>query len=770
VRAAVADDEKRPGDDGRQAKELGAGSETRHPPKAADGAGKDSKGAGKDSKGEGEEGKNPEAHDEKKSEHGKDAGERESRGPRVYQNFYGAFHAPNSSFGSSAGAAGGDERSGRGRDEGPVEETVIAGIVRAYAKPACYEEAAQALRDKHVVILTGATGSGRRAGAIAMLDGIRVTDMPLVRINPSITLEKLAARSFDEGAGYLISEKFDERIAPELAEFHWDALGHKIRNAKAHLVVTAGAGPTAAVPDAVGQVRWQRPDAADALRAHLGASPVADDIVHKVAEALGPDYSLSDIGPLARRMVAAEDIEALLDELRGGDQQAVANWLDNVDAAIPAVLEVAALAFVLGVPERIFEEQIARLKLLLADFAPEIDTESKEAKAQIDLRFRQLRKQRANHSLLTVTMVPVARNSGSIAVRHVDFHAPAYRQCVIAELWSRLDREFWSGMCHWLHGIAEDADPVWHDDLMNSAAIGLAFLALVAPDEVFDSYILPWTDEDASDSEQMMAVYIVWRMSLLDQAAPLALRTAILWAGEGTPTRRRLAAVAFSGELGARYPVEATKRLSQLADQREPLVPMTFAQLFATLATQAGDAVVVLRELRRRMEDKTDRRAADFVLEMVVELVSVRDYRTGHPAAAAFLKDNPGRAADIGPLWARALYLRPWRDRAIKALVATVGALAKPTVGVKANAQPSAASDDLARSLGAAIGQELPQLERAPLVYEISRWVEEERRRGKRDRKPRGDGPDSPTPAYADELLEKLLNAIAHPSLRELDA
>ena len=115
-----------------------------------------------------------------------------------------------------------------------------------------------------------------------------------------------------------------------------------------------------------------------------------------------------------------------------------------------------------------------------------------------------------------------------------------------------------------------------------------------------------------------------------------------MWAGQGGPTQRRVAAYPFSGELGARYPVEATKRLSQLANQHEPLTTMAFARLFATLATQEGDAVVVLGELRRRMADKTDKQSADLVMDTVIELVSARDLRSGRPAVAVFLQDNPG--------------------------------------------------------------------------------------------------------------------------------
>jgi hypothetical protein len=756
----MADDEQEQAPGSGQPDEQVPDGEPPQPPKPADDAEKG---------GKGETRENADAHSTKEGRKNKKRDEREPLGDGVYQGFYGTVFAPNATFGTSGGGAGGGEQRGRGRDEGPVDETVIAGIARAYAKPACYEKAELALRDKHVVILTGEAGSGRRAGALVMLGGVRARDKPLVRINPSITIEKLAARPFVEGVGYLIAEKFAEQIVPELAEFHWDALCNKVRKAKAHLVVTAGVGSIAMVPDAISQIPWHRPEAADALCAHLGAAKVAEEVVPKVAEALGTDYSLAGIGAIARRLLAAEDLGNLLDELHGSDRRTVSDWMDDVDAAIPAVLEVATLAFVLGVTERVFEDEVAGLKLRLADFAPELDTGSKEAKAEIDLRFRQLRKQRANHKLLCVRQLPVARSSGAIAIRHVDFRVPEYRQYVVTELWNSLPREFWSGMRDWLHDIAAaaDQDPLRHADLMNSAAIGLALLALVAPDEVIDCYLLPWTEEDASASEQTMALYVVWQMSMRDQTQPLALRIAIVWAGQGGPTQRRVAAYSFSGELGARYPVEATKRLSQLANQHEPLTTMAFARLFATLATQEGDAVVVLGELRRRMADKTDKQSADLVMDTVIELVSARDLRSGRPAVAVFLLDNPRCAADIGVLWARALYLRPWRDRAIGALVGAAEAIAKPAVGVKAKPQQPVTADDLARSLGSAIGRELQEAEREPLRQHIMRWVEANRRK-KRGLAHRNNGSDGPPSAELDELLEKLLNAIAHPSPREL--
>ena len=87
---------------------------------------------------------------------------------------------------------------------------------------------------------------------------------------------------------------------------------------------------------------------------------------------------------------------------------------------------------------------------------------------------------------------------------------------------------------------------------------------------------------------------------------------------------------------------------------------------------------------------------------------------------------------------------------------------------MKAKPPPHVEADDLARSLGAAIGKELPESERGPLRSEITRWVDEERRREKRERKPRGDGSDPPLSSDFDELLEKLLNAMVHPFSLEL--
>ena len=666
----------------------------------------------------------------------------------VFQNFYGDVQADGGVFGAGYATAG--EQRGSARGQGRIEETEVAKIVQAYAEPACYAEAARALMDEGIIVLTGEAGIGRRAGAIHMLARVRSRDKPLVAFSPAITVADLAARSFDEGAGYLVSDKFDEDLAPELTDFHWRNVWSKVRRSKAHLVVTIAAGSRIIKPDVPRQFSWRRPEPADALRAHLGATVVGDEVIDKVAEALGPNFQLADVGEIARKISAADDIGEVLADLQETDRLVVARWLDEVDAEIPAVMEVAALAFVVGVTERVFEAELDELRLRIAEFAPEIELTSKEARAEIDLKFRQLRKNRSGHPLLIVRQVPVSGGSGSVAVRHVDFRVPTYRQHVLAELWGRLPNDFWTAMRRWLQDIAAGGhlDRTKRADLINSACIGLALLGLVAPDEVLESYLDPWTTEGASLNEQTMAVYVVWWMSMLDQLAPLALQTGILWAGQGSRTQRRLAAYAFSGGLGVRYPIEAVKRLSQLADRGEPLA---HAQLFVTLAGQDADAVVVLREIRRRMDIKTDRPSADRLLDTVVELLSIRDARSGRPAVAVFLIANPDLAGDVAPLWARVLCMRPWRDRAITALRHTIGAIERS----------SSDPDALARSLGSAIGRELPQDERVILRSDVLMRDSYARDRDKTKRPANQDG--SPRP-QASEALETFLDACANPS------
>ena len=411
-----------------------------------------------------------------------------------------------------------------------------------FARPVGYDEASTALAAEGIIILVGTEGSGRRAGAIALLDQVRSAGQPLVALSPAMTVDKLAERSFDPGTGYLIGDMFPDAVQTELAHFYWRDLCLGVRKAHAYMVVTASAASASGRSDVIRQFAWQRPSPADMLRAHLGADYTDTEVVDKAAAAIGPWYRLADIADIARRLRAGDDPQDVLATLDETDRQAVTNWLGEEDLEKPALLEVAALAFTAGLPERLFEAELAELKVRIGEFMPQPEPrqdDSTPAHTELDLRFRQLRRLRSTHALVGIRQVPVWHAAGALTVRHVDFRKGTYRQQVVAELWSRLDYDFWAGVRAWLHDIAADDDdpsPL-RSSLMNSASFGLALLALEAPDEVVESYLLPWSAVGTGLGEQTIALRLAD-----DHARPRTARAA---------DRHCL------GRPGVRYPADA---------------------------------------------------------------------------------------------------------------------------------------------------------------------------------------------------------------------
>ena len=695
------------------------------------------------------------------------------------QTFYGT-DARNAVFGAGtagAGAAGPEPRS-----YGRMGEAEVAKVAKAYAEPPGFAEAMAELQAERVEILVGPGGTGRRAAAITLLDPVKAAGQPIVGLAPGTTVDQLAARTFDKGVGYLIADMIDADMSQENAEYHWDNVCRAVREAEAYLVVTTTAGARIARSATARSFSWRRPAVAEVLRAHLGSALVEDSVIDDVARALEQGATLGKVAETARQMATAtaEQVADLIAALADNDLQEVADWLDKVNAAIPDVLEVATLAFTAGLPERLVDEELGQFRSQIAKFAPEVDLSKDEVKKEIDLRFRQVRKMRGEHPLLAVRDVPVARLA-SVPIRHLDFAKAGYRSYVITELWQRLDTDFWAGIRWWIHEIADSG----RLNLMGSAATGLALLAQRAPDEVMDRYLDPWTAEDASWNEQLMAILVIGQMSAFGDMATLALQIVVHWATQGSRSQRRVATYAFSGGLGARFPVDATRRLTHLADQGEPLAGNGHAVLFMTLAGQGADGALVLGELQWRMNHQRDLPAADRVLDNIVYLLAIRNLRSGQPAIAEFLMANPDRVGAAAPLWARAFVMRPWRERACTALLATLAAIERSQRSEDGQRDPK----PLVRRIGAAIGKALPPAERAGLRPDLVSANEKSRRRDRRqwpDRGPTGeDGqettgrpgaspPSSPTgsgsarPEVSRELLEVFLNACANPDHREL--
>lgn len=581
-----------------------------------------------------------------------------------------------------------------------------------------------------------------------MLDRVKPTDRPIVGLAPGTSVARLATRAFDEGVGYLIADMLDEDEGQATTEFHWDNACRSVRKAGAYLVVTTATGALITRSAAARSFSWQHPDVRAVLRAHVGSAAISDSVLDDVAGALGPSASLSKVAETARRIASAtpEQVADLITEVADNDLQHVCGWLDKVDAAIAEVLEVIVVAFAVGLPERLIDEELRQFKGRVAGLAPELGR-SQEVKEEIDLRFRQARKMRGEHPLLSIEDVPVARVA-SISIRHLGFARPGYRSHVITELWQRLDPDFWAGLRDWIHKIAVSGKV----ELMVSAAAGLALLAQRAPDEVLDCYLNPWTAEDAGWNEELMAFLVISQMSAVGDLATLALQITMHWATQGSRSQRRVATYAFSGRLGMRFPVDASRRLSHLADQGEPLAGDGQAVLFMSLASQGADGVVVLAELRRQMRVRRDRPTTDRVLDSAAYLLSIRDARSGLPAVAVFLMANPGQVGAVAPLWGRAFVLRPWRERASMALLVTLAAIERGHRDECGTRNP----EPLIRSLGMAIGKELPHDERIRLRPDLISANEKSRPRPRRPQP--GDGAPDDLRGEHDDGLGRVLS------------
>ena len=232
---------------------------------------------------------------------------------------------------------------------------------------------------------------------------------------------------------------------------------------------------------------------------------------------------------------------------------------------------------------------------------------------------------------------------------------PAYRRYVLGELWARYEAPFWDALREWLNEIISEYDPV-------EIARGLCLLADVNLDEVTDLFLEPWARDEGSIPGMLTATYLLWWMCYDEALASAALQTTVRWTNQGSSAQRWTAALAFSGELGVRYPTDVTRRLWQLVtsgDEVSGPAQEGLARLFVTLVEEDQDASVILTMLDRHMV-RFGRRGADdrlmtLTMTSVLEILGARDERHHRPAIFVLLHEHPERADLVARLLAGTL-------------------------------------------------------------------------------------------------------------------
>ncbi|MEU7001050.1 hypothetical protein [Nonomuraea sp. NPDC046570] len=579
-----------------------------------------------------------------------------------------------------------------------LHEAEIDAELRWYAEPDTFAPAERRLRENHMAVLVGTEGTGRRLGAIALLWRMPLTERRITVFSPAKTAAELAARSdFKPGRAYLLHDWIADGAETEaVRRFELVRLARKLTEAGAYLVVTrAGRAVSTELP-------WTSPDPGGLFDRCAGAMAGA---ARRSTEELAPARrrAVELQGParvvaLARQLARdARPVQEVLSAEEGGE---VAEWFDTKPGR-DAVHVVAALVFAYGLPERVFERQLARL----AEIRRAHETEA--GARQDDGSEPQTRMEWSrDHPLIMVC----AEGTGGSRERRVVFRGANQRTQVLAELVARYGYTLWEPLREWVRSLAcEDLE------LQIQAAAGVAQLARISLREVGQEFLDVWAS--GLVMERLAAANVLSLMCADDTLAPEALALALSWVRDAGQARAMTAAIALGGGLSIRYPADTLNWLWFLA-LRGVRVNVVARQSLTLLVRQAaerdGQALTALRLLEVLAASEvrgSGSRRTRTALDAVLGVLAGDRLDGGDPLGAFLLVREPGCAAHLGRLWAWVLRSAHHRGEAIRALRRTLRSLDGEVDALEAVTR-----------LGEAIWTELPP-DVAALVVERARYA-----------------------------------------------
>ncbi|KOX32545.1 hypothetical protein ADK67_07720 [Saccharothrix sp. NRRL B-16348] len=552
------------------------------------------------------------------------------------------------------------------RATGRVDDGDIAALSR-FVSPEGFGPAVEQLAADRLLVLCGAPGTGKRSSALALLR--QVTDQSLYLMSPHVSPAELAEYEYESGCGYLVIDRVTEYGGEP--DFEWRVVRDRARDRDCYLVITE---PPAIVVDRTCHVAWHAPASERVLRAYWDGTLPADEepVLH---EALASIDSVRDVVGLAEWLARGLPLDQALEHLDARIRVEVEEWFEEADRR--QVLEVTALAFATGVDERTFESAMRLLQQVLDRDVPTASDEAVEPD-----RLPQLRRDLLTNELVaTSTLHTDLGTRGALRFARAGHHRP-----VLAQLWQRMDVVFWDAVVEWLDEIVTDSRyevPV---------AVGLAELATIALDEVV-RVLDRWARGTRRAAGRRVAVYVLHLMAYDEVLAPAALKIAAGWVERGTPQQRWVAAMAFIGGLGARYPHDARRRLWTVCTQSHTVhgdVEHVFGELFATLVRDTDNAHLVLHYLRDKVTrfNAPGARPASRAVAMRTALAVLESRKSDAKRSAVLLhlEEHPEGGDVVVRLLASVLVFRPLRLRAIKALHALLEDMAENDPRARANA------------------------------------------------------------------------------------
>ncbi|MEU0478381.1 hypothetical protein ABZ260_04235 [Streptosporangium sp. NPDC006013] len=588
---------------------------------------------------------------------------------------------------ASFGISGSRPRSRR--TAGPVSADEMAEARTCYVRHATYEAAAEQLGRCNMVALIGNAGTGRRTAALNLLHDFVEGRREVVELSPAYTLEKLAAREYRKAHGYLLCDWPKDDIDGSIADFHVREIRRRVRDAGAYLVITTTA---TSLPER-DQILWLPPPARDVLLAHQVAPEVAD----KAAAQITTDHAMADVVTLARDLASGIPLDNALGRLESAGRRDVVTWFDG-SRTRGELFEMAAMAFTPGLPEAGFESLLARLESIAG-----IGAEGAVAVSADDPMPSRRLLRVAEGSLFSLS-----------PGRRLEFKVPSHRTHVMRELYQRHGMRLWEPVTEWLHECAALRDPSAQAEI----ARGVAVLASVSDYSYVEStFLTPWArGRGVMRSQATAAMAISW-LCLDETTRPEVLRTVSLWTRASAARPKFTATLAWSGELGIRFPLEAVRMLwIQIRGSEKPVrhAEIALARLFAALTEATGNALPMLDWLARQIgNDRRIGRAVDPLIRAILSVLSARADGVGPPTVTAHLRSCPGSAVPLAELWSAVLVKRPHRKDALAALYDAVCAFD----------ERDGDDRDHVHALFAALVETLPAKERPLLAHDLRRYA-----------------------------------------------
>jgi hypothetical protein len=617
---------------------------------------------------------------------------RSAGGSQSVENRIGRINVDTAYFGF-----GGERLDARDSSTGLISEDAIKEALTCFVKPESFNDALSTLVRKYAVILEGSAGSGRRAGALSLLD--RVAPGPVQRIQPGVTLDELHTWDFEPNQAYVVIDHVSQE-AGSSSEYNWDSLCEALRSkGEARLVITRN-GPVKYAET----VLWQRPDAAELMRSRLDGVDIPAETISEVLNQLPEHWTVPDLVECCRRLRAEPlAVASAVSVFNVNAAKEVMEWFD-AEHSRREIVELAALSFATGLGERQFEGLADRLEAVLEKHIPTPESAPDERASPVPDQLS--RRRRSRHSGPDDLVRRMQVLSGVIPRHVLEFKSEYHWRAVLGELHAGYDSAFWNAVHEWSGQVLKAAE---RPEEITAFAIGLAGLGAVDVEETMAILDLLTPSQSATVFGIKCAALTFSLMASDDDLAPIALRIAIAWLNQRNISRRLAAGQALVEDLGLRYPAEAARRLWQLIAQDDELSATAIdapAFLFVNLVLNGRDADDVLAMVNEKVQRfnnprwpqrgaegfRLDTRTVHLSLDMALGLLEVSEVEEadtppaetekavvapGNPARSKkverssvfrYLESKPEAADVVAQIWVTLLRNRRYRLDGLEAL------------------------------------------------------------------------------------------------------